>query len=136
MPYSYEPGRIGWIDLTVPDAQPLRDFYAAVTGWRPEPVDMGGYNDFTMLAPEIDDAIAGICNAQGMNANLPPVWLLYIVVADLGQSLERCRSMGGTVIGEPRGDAASGQFAIIEDPAGAFVALVEAPSPDNGNPPS
>jgi predicted enzyme related to lactoylglutathione lyase len=26
------PGQIGWIDLTVPDAPALRDFYQAVTG--------------------------------------------------------------------------------------------------------
>jgi predicted enzyme related to lactoylglutathione lyase len=28
-------GTIGWIDLTVPDAKSLRDFYSAVTGWTP-----------------------------------------------------------------------------------------------------
>ena len=31
-------GSISWVDLTVPDAPGVRDFYAAVTGWRPSPV--------------------------------------------------------------------------------------------------
>ena len=27
-------GRIGWIDVTVPNAEDVRDFYARVPGWR------------------------------------------------------------------------------------------------------
>ena len=37
------PGTIGWADLRVNDAEELRDFYAAVTGWVAEPLDMGRY---------------------------------------------------------------------------------------------
>ena len=44
-------GRIGWIDLTVPDALAIRDFYQAVVGWRAEPVEMGDYSDYSMLPP-------------------------------------------------------------------------------------
>ena len=36
------PGQIGWIDLTVPEAQALCAFYQHVTGWTPSPVAMGG----------------------------------------------------------------------------------------------
>ena len=46
------PGTIGWIDLTVPDASNLRDFYAEVAGWRPAPVDMDGYEDWMMSPAE------------------------------------------------------------------------------------
>lgn len=35
-----ELGRGGWIDLTVGDAAALRDFYAAVVGWRSEVDDL------------------------------------------------------------------------------------------------
>ena len=31
-----EIGKIGWIDITVDDAEGLRDFYAKVTGWKAE----------------------------------------------------------------------------------------------------
>jgi predicted enzyme related to lactoylglutathione lyase len=44
------PGSITWQDLTVPDAEALRDFYAAVVGWEPEALSMGGYSDFVMNA--------------------------------------------------------------------------------------
>ena len=35
-------GKIGWIDITVDDAEGLRDFYANVVGWKPVKVDIGG----------------------------------------------------------------------------------------------
>lgn len=42
------PGQIGWLDLTVPDADSLREFYSDVTGWTPAPVSMGDYQDYCM----------------------------------------------------------------------------------------
>jgi predicted enzyme related to lactoylglutathione lyase len=36
-----KPGTITWQDLTVGDAEAIRDFYAAVVGWTPESVKMG-----------------------------------------------------------------------------------------------
>src|ERR1035438_2493750 len=77
------PGQIGWIDLTVPDAAGLRDFYQAVTGWTHSPVKMGRYHDFCMHPPGDAQPVAGICHAKGENVGLPPVWLIYITVDDL-----------------------------------------------------
>jgi len=78
-----KPGTIGWIDLTVEDAESVRAFYKAVAGWSADPVDMGGYSDFNMK-PSADGApVAGVCHARGSNADIPPVWMIYIVVADL-----------------------------------------------------
>ena len=88
-------GHIGWIDLTVPDADRLRDFYSEVVGWRPDPVDMGGYSDYQMLRPSTGEPVAGVCHAHGVNADLPPVWLIYIVVPNLTDTLARCTSHGG-----------------------------------------
>jgi predicted enzyme related to lactoylglutathione lyase len=34
----FEPGSIGWTDLTVGNAEELRDFYPQAVVWRPEPV--------------------------------------------------------------------------------------------------
>lgn len=36
------------MDLTVADAPAVRDFYAAVAGWTPAEVPMGGYSDYCM----------------------------------------------------------------------------------------
>src|SRR5687768_12817862 len=115
-------GTVGWQDLTVPNAEALRDFYKAVIGWESSPVDMGGYSDFNMIAPGTDQPAAGICHTRGGNANLPPQWLLYFVVADLDGSVRECVERGGTVISGPR-TAGGGAYCVIKDPAGAVCAL-------------
>ena len=120
------PGQIGWIDLTVLDAVALRDFYESVTGWTPSPVEMGGYQDFCMLPPGEAQPVAGICHARGQNAGIPPVWLVYITVADLDQSLRRTEDRGGRILRPATSMGAHGRYSIIADPAGAVCALFEA----------
>ncbi|HSG98908.1 MAG TPA: VOC family protein [candidate division Zixibacteria bacterium] len=115
-------GAIGWIDLTVPNADSVRDFYHAVTGWRPEPVAMGEYNDYIMTSAATGEPIAGVCHAHGGNRDLPAVWLIYIVVESLPASIAACEANGGEVIAQPRA-AGGGQFCLIRDPAGAVAAL-------------
>jgi len=121
---SGEIGRISWIDTTVDDAAGLRDFYAAVVGWDTEEVSMGDYSDYVMKLPESGDGVSGICHARGSNADLPPGWLIYIVVADADKSAAICAAHGGKIIVEPRG-LAGGRFCVIEDPSGAVAGLYE-----------
>ena len=116
-------GSIGWVDLTAPDAPQLRDFYEKVAGWSPRPLSMGKYEDYTMNT-ESGEAVAGICHARGSNANLPPVWLIYIVVENLDAALQHCRDGGGEVV-SPIRMAGGSRFAVIKDPAGAHAALWE-----------
>ena len=120
-------GSIGWLDLTVPDAVSIRDFYAAVAGWRPEPMEMGGYSDFVMMSSETGAPVAGICHARGENADLPPRWLAYITVEDLDASVRHCIELGGAVVSGPKGGESSGRYCVIRDPAGAVAALMERP---------
>lgn len=123
-PERPEPGSITWTDLTVDHAEEVRDFYQAVVGWQPKPVNMGDYDDFAMKAPGSGDSIAGICHARGENASLPAQWLIYIDVEDLDDSMEKCRQQGGEVIVGPRGGGGQ-RYCVIRDPAGAVAALFQ-----------
>jgi predicted enzyme related to lactoylglutathione lyase len=118
-------GSIGWCDLTVPQADTVRDFYRGVVGWTATDVDMGGYADYCMNQPYNGTATTGVCWARGVNADLPPVWLVYFVVASIDESLARVRAQGGTVLRAPAAGG-GGRMAVIKDPAGAICALYEA----------
>lgn len=118
-------GAIGWTDLTVENAEQVRDFYQAVVGWNSAGLDMGGYSDFMMTEPETGNPIAGVCHARGSNVGLPPVWLIYVNVADLEQSIARCVELGGQVLTAPKGYGGQGKYCVIRDPAGACLALFE-----------
>ena len=121
-------GKIGWFDLTVPDADAVSAFYAQVAGWTPKAHPMDGYDDYEMLAPD-GDCAAGICHARGSNAKVPPQWLLYISVADVDAAAARATSLGGAVLDGPR-SMGGGRLAGIRDPAGAVAALWQASAED------
>ena len=118
-------GAISWIDLTVDDASRMRDFYSEVVGWTSSGVDMGGYEDFNMMPPSSETPVAGVCHAQGSNADLPPQWLIYITVPDLDASIAKCTDLGGEIISGPRDLGPAARFCVIRDPAGAVAALFE-----------
>ena len=118
-------GSIMWTDLTVENAELIRDFYSAVVGWSASGVDMGGYNDFNMNDPETGKPIAGVCHARGGAADLPPVWMIYVNVEDIEKSIGRCVELGGQVISGPKVMAGHGRYCFIRDPAGAALALFE-----------
>lgn len=119
-------GIIAWADLTVGNADNVRDFYKKVVGWRHEDVSMGTYQDYSMFPSGSDTPVVGICHARGKNAGLPAVWLLYILVDDLDVSITECEKMGGTLVSEPTSAGNQGRFCVIRDPAGAVVALFQA----------
>ena len=120
-------GSIGWCDLTVENADTVRDFYRGVVGWTSTDVDMAGYADYCMNQPADGTATTGVCWARGVNADLPPVWLVYFIVASLDSSLAQVRARGGQVLREPNSSGA-GRLAVVRDPAGAVCALYEAGS--------
>jgi len=119
-----EIGSMVWIDLTVPDAGGVRDFYADVVGWKPSKVDMGGYSDYSMNTPGSGTTITGVCHARGVNQDMPPVWMPYFTVADLDASIARCAEHGGEVVVAPR-ELGEGRFCVVKDPAGAVAALYQ-----------
>ena len=85
---------------------------------------MGGYADFCMNRPVDGQPVAGICHARGVNADIPPQWLIYITVPDLDQSLAKVASAGGRVVVPPR-DLGGARMAVVQDPAGAVAGLYQ-----------
>jgi predicted enzyme related to lactoylglutathione lyase len=122
------PGDIGWVDLTVEDADAIRDFYTHVVGWQSATVDMPGYTDYNMIVPESLEPVAGICYARGANAGIPAQWMIYIVVEDVDLSARLCESHGGRVLSAPR-SVAGARLCVISDPAGAVCTLYQPPEP-------
>jgi hypothetical protein len=57
-------------------------------------------------------------HARGVNANLPPQWLIYVKVDNLAGSIQRCEELGGKVLVRY-----SQSQAVIQDPAGAVIMI-------------
>jgi predicted enzyme related to lactoylglutathione lyase len=120
-------GCVAWLDLTVSDATATREFYGQVVGWSAKDVEMDDaskrYADYRMLG---DDGIAaaGVRHARGMNLDVPPVWMLYLPVGDFAESLRRVPQEGGRIIKETQANDRGYAYAVLQDPVGAYVALV------------
>ena len=121
-------GCIAWVDLTVPDAAATRDFYEKVVGWSGQDVEMtdagASYADYNMIAGDGTPG-AGICNARGVNKGLPPTWMIYLPVGDLAESLGLVTEKGGRIIAQTSGADGAISYAIIEDPVGATLGLMQ-----------
>lgn len=122
-------GRIAWLDLTIPDAETTRDFYRQVVGWSAQDLEMkdadGSYADYVMLGGSGDQA-AGVCHARGVNADLPPVWMLYLPVGDIAESLRRVEAEGGRIIKASKNKDGKYVYAAVQDPLGVAFALAPA----------
>lgn len=118
-------GAVTWIDLTVDDADGLKAFYKDVVGWKTSDVSMGDYNDYCMASPEDDVVRTGICHARGVNASMPPAWIMYVNVANLDDSIAAVIKGGGEVVNGPRKMGEKARYCIIKDPAGAYCGLFD-----------
>lgn len=116
-------GTVAWVDLTVPNAELIRDFYKAVIGWGAEAVSVEDHSDYNMLDAN-GVPRAGVCHKQGINAEIPSHWLVYFVVPDMDEALKSVQSRGGSVVVPARGNPGN-RVAVIQDPAGAVCALYE-----------
>jgi predicted enzyme related to lactoylglutathione lyase len=121
-------GCISWLDLTVTNASATRDFYQTVVGWSVQEVEVQDtserYDDYKMLGDDGNPA-AGIRHARGANLDLPPVWMLHLPVGDLAESLRQVREGGGKIIKEAMGGDGGYAYAVIQDPVGVSLALVQ-----------
>lgn len=125
-------GRIAWLDLTVKDVEPIRNFYQAVIGWQTRPAaaaDGDASSADCHLFGEADVPFGAIRQGGGERAGLPPVWVIYLPVGDLDESLRRVETEGGTVLQLVRGEGGEVDYAVVRDPAGACVGLVRAGPP-------
>jgi len=107
----------------------MRDFYTSVVGWTAHDVEREGGEgsrvDYALRTPGGTE-VSGIVQALGTHEALPPVWLIHLPVGDLAHSLERTVEGGGEVVHERRGPDIEPAYAVIRDPVGAHLALVQA----------
>lgn len=122
-------GSIISADLTVENADQIRDFYKEVIGWGSEDMPMedenGKYNDYVMKTKE-GNWVGGVCHARGTNKDLKPIWTIYIAVEDVSRSVAKCKDLGGKVLKEVKGEDGTFYYALIQDPARATLAIVPA----------
>ena len=118
------PVRFAWYELMTTDVAAARAFYADVVGWGTEDVSTPGhaYVQFSAGAT----AVAGLLELpeEAQKKGATPRWEGYLGSADVAATAAQFKRLGGTVFVPPT-DANIGRIAVVADPEGASLALVE-----------
>jgi predicted enzyme related to lactoylglutathione lyase len=115
-------GRFSWHELMTSDYQKAFDFYSSLFGWnRTSAMDMGGGNMYQMYG-QGEAQYGGMFNKMPGMESMPPFWLVYIHVDDVGKAVETATKNGAFVQRE-RLEIPGGTIAILGDPQGAGFAL-------------
>ena len=124
------PGTVVWVELATPDNERAIHFYERLFGWRYEEQDTeDGIHVVSRVA-------AG--EVAGMTSRLPewampgarPRWMPYVGTEHLQATVARACDLGGWEWQSPTSTHGRARVAVIADPAGAAVALMESPPSD------
>ncbi|HET7469287.1 MAG TPA: VOC family protein, partial [Gemmatimonadales bacterium] len=119
---SYAPGTFCWADLGTPDAAVAKRFYTSLFGWIAEDRPLGPGAFYTMLTQQ-GRAVAALYAQDPASGAGSPHWLNYISVESANDAARRTRELGGTVVVEPFDVLDVGRMALVQDVAGAVVAV-------------
>ena len=115
-----EPGALVWEDLSVPEPQRCRQFYGAVFGWTFPAMPEAG-EDYSLVMGEDPFPLGGLGRAA---PGAPAAWLVYLGVASADDAVAGMVGHGGSVV-MPAADGPYGRRAVLTDPWGARVAVIE-----------
>jgi predicted enzyme related to lactoylglutathione lyase len=114
-------GKFVWNDLLTSDAATARDFYGQLFGWT-----FTQQGRYTVIRNN-DRNIGGIVQLKGDPDNPSAArWLSLLSVADVDQAAALVKTEGGAVHIEPTEVPNRGRVALVSDPQGAKLVLLQA----------
>ena len=120
--YQAEPGAWIWSVLLVRNADQEASFYQKVFDY--EVFDISEGEPLQVVLSSQDYARATV-RPLVHAARGRPRWLGFVRVQDVATAASKAKSLGARVLVEPRTDRHGGRIAVIADPAGAPVGLME-----------
>ena len=103
------------LELHTGDLPQARALYAELCGWRPEWIETraGSY-----LAVELGDRLGGGI----VECDVPrPRWLPYVEVSGIGDATDRARTLGASVLLEPREGPAGWRSVVVTASGGELA---------------
>jgi predicted enzyme related to lactoylglutathione lyase len=122
---EYAPGEFCWVDLATTDVDAAKTFYRDLLGLDAQnapgdPEETGGYG-FFMQDGNMVAGVGPVQSGEGHSA-----WASYIKVEDADETAGKVKEAGGSVFFGPADlPNDSGRVAMLRDPAGAFIGIIE-----------
>jgi predicted enzyme related to lactoylglutathione lyase len=119
-----KPGSWNWFELYVKDPQGTTQFYHQVLAYDVAPeTNSDRKGDFVLSSG--GNSRGGIAPIPSDATDAKSSWLGVIRVTDLDQTLDKVATLGGQVLVKPHAVEFGSRFAIIEDPTGGAIGLVQ-----------
>jgi predicted enzyme related to lactoylglutathione lyase len=115
-------GQIIWHDLMTTDVDRATAFYTALLGWELEPWEMEGQT-YQMIKAN-DQQHGGFVSLDPSHGH-PSHWTGYVAVEDIDATVAAARGAGATIAVEPTPIPEVGRFAVLADPQGAVISLLQ-----------
>jgi predicted enzyme related to lactoylglutathione lyase len=119
-----EPGEWIWSALLAKDPAHSAAFYQNVFGYDVFDADSDDGSVHLVLSSD-EYARASVNTLPSGSARRHPHWLNFIRVTDAAETARKAVSLGGRMLVDPHDDGPGGIWAVISDPAGAPIGLME-----------
>jgi uncharacterized protein len=127
-----EVGAWTWNNLVSRNIEKAKDFYGKVFGWEATQSDQAPEFiwNWQIEGQRWPEGLGGLQEmGSDIPAEVPPHWEVYFLVPDLEQAIETTRTAGGQVLAGPL-ELPVAQLAVLTDPDGAAVGLMEPDYPE------
>jgi predicted enzyme related to lactoylglutathione lyase len=122
--FRAEPGEWIWALYQSPDATSAAAFYQDVGGYDVVPDERFRDTPHFFLVAD-GYARASLAEIPAARSGMRPDWLYFLRVRDLGATLAQVGALGGKVLVPPSPAVFAGRIAVIADPGGAPLGLMQ-----------
>ncbi|HEX5217983.1 MAG TPA: VOC family protein [Verrucomicrobiae bacterium] len=119
-----DPGDWIWIQLFSRDVKTATEFYNSVAGY--EVIENSSTNrmsDFILASEGF--ARATVREIPAKDEKIRPNWLPFVRVESVSQTVSKAKLLGGKVLIEPKPEVFGGKVAVVADPTGAAIGVLE-----------
>jgi predicted enzyme related to lactoylglutathione lyase len=125
-PEDFEPdsGDWIWIQLLSHDAKKASEFYGTVAGYEVlENTVTNRLSDYVLTSKGY--ARATVRTIPEGNPQVHSAWLPFVRVRNAGDAVALTKQLGGRALIEPKPELFNGKVAVVADPTGAAIGLLE-----------
>lgn len=119
-----DPGDWIWIQLLSRDARKAAEYYRNIVGY--EVVQNTASNrlsDYVLVSERF--ARGTVRSIPAGNPQVEPTWLPFVRVTNVSESAARAKELGGRIVIEPQPELFQGKVAVVADPTGAAIGLLD-----------
>ena len=125
-----------WYELMTPDPAAAKLFYdSVVAGWAIGVASVAPGIEYRMIGRSDGGNAGGVLTLtdEMISGGARPIWLGYLHVENVDESVKAIKADGGGVMMEPWDQPGVGRLAMVTDPSGAPIYLMD-PIPPEGAP--